>query len=144
MKQLKLFLLIACCMSFTACKKIIDLYPQSNINTGTYYANYAEVKAALTGCYNGMQRPLNTEWQFTELRSDNSKMGSPGSTAVNNRDLSDLDIFTPNTAHQALYTYWLATYNNIRNCNIVLQKLGVSYDAASGVLTFNNISIPIS
>jgi hypothetical protein len=131
-------------MSFTACKKIIDLYPQSNINTGTYYANYAEVKAALTGCYNGMQRPLNTEWQFTELRSDNSKMGSPGSTAVNNRDLSDLDIFTPNTAHQALYTYWLATYNNIRNCNIVLQKLGVSYDAASGVLTFNNISIPIS
>ncbi|MDP1974725.1 MAG: hypothetical protein Q8K37_02005, partial [Alphaproteobacteria bacterium] len=61
--------------------KNIDLYPQSNLNTGTYYSNYEEVKAGLTGCYNGLQSPLFNEWQFTELRSDNSKMGAPGSTA---------------------------------------------------------------
>lgn len=144
MKHIKMILLFCCGVGFTACKKTIDLYPQSNLNTGTYYSNYAEVKAALTGCYNGMQRPLNTEWQFTELRSDNSKMGSPGSTAVNNRDLSDLDIFIPNTAHQAIYTYWLATYNNIRNCNIVLQRLGVVYDPAAGTISLQSISIPIS
>lgn len=144
MKQIYFFLLIACGLGFSSCKKLIDLYPQSNLNTGTYYSNYAEVKAALAGCYNGMQRPLSNEWQFTELRSDNTKMGAPGSTAVNNRDLSDLDIFTPNTAHQQLYNYWLATYNNIRNTNIVLQKLGVVYNPADGRLTFNAINIPIS
>ncbi|NCU02524.1 MAG: RagB/SusD family nutrient uptake outer membrane protein [Chitinophagaceae bacterium] len=144
MKHIKTILLICVGFGFTACKKMIDLYPQSNLNTGTYYTSYAEVKAALTGCYNGMQQPLFTEWQFTELRSDNSKMGSPGSTAVNNRDFSDLDIFTPNTAHQAIYNYWQATYYNIRSCNIVLQKLGVVYDPAAGTMSLQNITIPVT
>ncbi len=143
MKLIQYIMLIGCAGLFS-CKKTIDLYPQSNLNTGTYYSNYGEVKAALTGCYNGMQRSLSNEWQFTELRSDNSKQGQPGSTASTNRDLSDLDMFTPSTSHQALYTYWLATYNNIRNTNIVLQKLGVVYNPTNGSITFNNIDIPIT
>lgn len=104
---------------------MIDLYPQSNLNTGTYYSNLDEVKAALNGCYNGMQRSLSNEWQFTELRSDNAKMGAPSSTASANRDLSDLDMFIPSPSQQQIYNYWLATYNNIRNINIVLTGSGV-------------------
>ncbi len=138
------YLLLFCCFGLFACHKTIDLYPQSNLNTGTYYSNYEEVKAALTGCYNGMQRSLSNEWMFTELRSDNAKQGSPGSTASGNRDLSDLDMFIPATTQQAIYTYWLATYSNIRNTNIVLEKLGVVYDPASGAITFKSIDIPIS
>ena len=90
------------------------------------------------------KEPLSNEWQFTELRSDNSKQGSPGSTASTNRDLSDLDMFTPATSHQAIYTYWSANYNNIRNVNIVLQKLGVAYDPATGTISFAAIDIPIT
>lgn len=143
MKYIQYIILIGCVGLFS-CKKTIDLYPQSNLNTGTYYSNLEEVKAALTGCYNGMQRSLSNEWQFTELRSDNSKQGQPGSTASTNRDLSDLDMFVPSTSHQAIYTYWLATYNNIRNINIVLQKLGVVYNPGTGTVTFNPIDIPIT
>jgi len=138
------YILLFCCAGLFACKKTIDLYPQSNLNTGTYYSNLEEVKAALTGCYNGMQRSLSNEWQFTELRSDNAKQGAPGSTASANRDLSDLDMFIPATSQQQIYNYWLATYNNIRNTNIVLEKLGVTYDAGTGAITFNAITIPIS
>jgi hypothetical protein len=138
------FLILIAGAGFTSCHKTIDLYPESNLNTGTYYSNYDEVRSALTGVYNGMQRAMSNEWQMTELRSDNSKQGSPGSTASTNRDLSDLDMFTPATSHQAVYTYWLATYANIRNANIVLQKLGVEYDASTGTHKFNSISIPIS
>lgn len=138
------YILLFSCAGLFACKKIIDLYPQSNLNTGTYYSNLGEVKAALTGCYNGMQGSLFNEWQFTELRSDNAKQGAPGSTASGNRDLSDLDMFIPSPSAQQIYNYWLATYNNIRNTNIVLEKLGVTYDAATGVMTFNAITIPIS
>jgi hypothetical protein len=127
-----------------ACKKVTDLYPQSNLNTGTYYSNLDEVKAALTGCYNGLQKPLFYEWQMTELRSDNSKQGSPGSTSSNNRDLSDLDMFSVSPSHNAIAQYWLTTYNNIRNTNVILQKLGVTYDPASGAITLNNIDIPIT
>lgn len=128
----------------SACKKVIDLYPESNLNTGTFYSNNAEVLAGLTGCYNGLQSPIYREWQFTELRSDNSYMGSTGSTNSFNRDLSDLDEFIPATTNEAIYRYWLDTYYNIRNCNIVLEKLGVTYDPASGAITLANISIPIS
>ncbi|MGB8193196.1 MAG: RagB/SusD family nutrient uptake outer membrane protein [Chitinophagaceae bacterium] len=143
MKRIQ-YIMLLCCVGLFSCKKVIDLYPQSNLNTGTYYSNLDEVRAALTGCYNGMQRSLLNEWQLTELRSDNSKQGQPGSTASTNRDLSDLDMFIPSTSHQGLYQYWLATYNNIRNTNIVLQKLGVVYDPASGAMNFQAIEIPIS
>jgi hypothetical protein len=143
MKYIQYIFLVGCIALFS-CNKVIDVYPQSNLNTATYYSNLEEVKAALTGCYNGMQRSLSNEWQFTELRSDNSKQGSPGSTASGNRDLSDLDMFTPSTSHQAIYTYWAATYNNIRNVNILLQKLGVSYDPATGTISLSEIEIPIT
>ena len=143
MKYIQYIFLVGCTALFS-CNKVIDVYPQSNLNTATYYSNLEEVKAALTGCYNGMQRSLSNEWQFTELRSDNSKQGSPGSTASGNRDLSDLDMFTPSTSHQAIYTYWAATYNNIRNVNILLQKLGVAYDPGTGTISFSAIEIPIT
>jgi hypothetical protein len=132
------------CGGLISCKKVIDIYPQSNPYSENYYTNEAEVKTGLTGCYNGLQAPMQFEWQMTELRSDNTKQGSPGSTSSINRDLSDLDMFIPATTHQALFSYWLATYNNIRNANIVLQRLGVTYDPVTGINTFNPITIPIS
>jgi starch-binding outer membrane protein, SusD/RagB family len=131
-------------LGLTACEKTIDLYPQSNLNTGTYYTNIDEVKAGLIGCYNGMQAPLTNEWQLTELRSDNSKMGVPASTSSTNRDLSDLDMFIPATIHTAMYTYWLNTYNNIRNTNIILDRLGVVYDPSSATITLRTIDIKMS
>lgn len=143
MKNIKIGLLLSVVV-FASCKKLIDQEPQSNISTAIYYQNTAEVKTALTGCYNGMQKPLFNEWQFTELRSDNSKMGQPGSTASSNRDLSDLDIFIPASSQQQIYNYWQNTYYNIRNCNIVLEKLGVTYDPATGAITYIDINIPIA
>lgn len=143
MKNIK-YIVLFCCLGFLSCKKTIDLYPLSNLNTGTYYSNLEEVKAAVNGCYNGMQRSLSNEWMFTELRSDNSKMGAPGSTASANRDLSDLDMFIPATTQQQIYLYWQNTYSNIRNVNIVLEKLGVVYDPATGAITYKDITIPIS
>jgi hypothetical protein len=138
------YIFLVCTITLFACKKNIDLYPESYLNTGTYYSNADEVKTALNGVYNGLQKPLFFEWQLTELRSDNSKQGQPGSTSSVNRDLSDLDMFSPATTHQGIYQYWLTTYNNIRNANILLQKLGVVYDPASGNVNFENITIPIA
>jgi hypothetical protein len=144
MKRYQYYIILLCCIGSFGCKKVIDLYPQSNLNTGTYYSNLDEIKAALTGCYNGLQKPMQSEWQFTEQRSDNTKQGVTGSTASGNRDLSDLDMFIPSTAHAAIYSYWLSTYNNIHNCNLVLQNLGVKYDAGSASISFNPITIPVT
>jgi starch-binding outer membrane protein, SusD/RagB family len=138
------YIILIFCLGLFSCNDVIDLYPTSNLNTGTYYKTVEEVQAGLTGCYNGLQKSVASEWQFTELRSDNSKMGFAGSTSAPNRDLSDLDMFLPATTHQAVYTYWLATYNNIRNANIVLQRLGVTYDPAAGSINLGKVDIVLS
>ncbi|MEO7264303.1 MAG: RagB/SusD family nutrient uptake outer membrane protein [Ferruginibacter sp.] len=143
MKQVKIILFITG-LAFCSCKKAIDLYPESNLNTATYYTSYAEVNAGVLACYNGMRNPLYREWQMSELRSDNSLQGVTGSTNTFNRDLSDLDQFAPATTHNAIYNYWLDAYNDIRNCNIVLQKLGVVYSPSTGSTTLEAISFPVS
>lgn len=111
----------------TSCKKVIDIDPISNIGTNAFYKNYSETNTALTGCYNGMQLPLYNEWMFTELRGDNAKQGSTGSTAIPNIELNELDMFTLNSSHDKVYDYWLGTYLNIRAINYVLRSLGVKY-----------------
>jgi starch-binding outer membrane protein, SusD/RagB family len=138
------YILVFISFGLLSCNKLIDIYPDSNLNTATYYTTVEEVQTGLTGCYNGLQKTVNSEWQFTEQRSDNTKQGVAGSTSSVNRDLSDLDMFLPATTHQAVYTYWLATYNNIRNANIVLQRLGVTYDPSVGSINLNKIAIPLS
>ncbi|MBO9198721.1 MULTISPECIES: RagB/SusD family nutrient uptake outer membrane protein [Niastella] len=123
-KQISIITLVA---SLSACNKIIDLKPESNVTVENYYHNYDEVKVALSGCYNGLQKPLETEWMMTELRSDVSKQGSPGSTSVANIELSDLNTYLQNSSHSQVYNYWYYTYKNIRSANYVLRSLGIEY-----------------
>jgi starch-binding outer membrane protein, SusD/RagB family len=144
MKNIQIIAIVLLSITFTSCKKVIDILPQSNLYAEDFYKNEAEVKIGLTACYNGLQAPLSYEWQMTELRSDNTKMGSAGSISSINRDFSDLDIFMPATTHQATYLYWLSTYNNIKNANTILQRLGVVYNPSTGTHTYNNIGIDIT
>jgi starch-binding outer membrane protein, SusD/RagB family len=144
MKQLIYTAAFVCTLLALSCKKVTDLAPESNLNTETYYSNVEEVKAALNACYSGMRKPLAVEWQLTELRSDNSKQGVPGSTSSTNRDLSDVDMFLITPSHAANTTYWQTTYANIRSLNIVLEKLGVVYDPAAGTISFQNVGITIT
>src|SRR5688572_23150225 len=104
------FILIIFCLVISSCKKVIDLYPESNLSTDNYYTNYAELQTGILGCYNGLRNPQYREWQMTELRSDNTLQGVTGSTNVFNRELSDLDMFIPATSHAAIYSFWLDTY----------------------------------
>lgn len=117
-----------------ACNKIIDLKPESNVDVENFYRNYDEVKVALTGCYNGLQKPLETEWMMTELRSDVSKQGATGSTSVANIELNDLNTYLQNSGHSKVYDYWYFTYKNIRSANYVLRSLGAVYN--NGQISF--------
>ena len=139
---LKLFVLATIFLS--SCQKNIELYPQSNITTENFYTNANDIQIALNGCYNALRAPLLEEWKLTELRSDNTIMGNAGSKSVPNRDLSDLDLFVPNTSHQAIYNYWIANYFNIRNLNVILNSLNVNYSAATGALVSDTTTVKIT
>ncbi len=143
MKAIKYSLFILT-VALGGCSKSIDLYPTSNLSTATYYSNSSEINIALVGCYNGLQKPMLDEWTLTELRSDNAIMGAAASTSTVNRDLSDLDMFFPSTSHAGLYNYWINTYYNIRNLNLVLNSLSVNYNESSGAITYDapEVSVP--
>ena len=144
MKNIKYFVFLGF-VSLVGCKKIIELVPLSNLTTDSYYSNADQISTALTGCYNGLQKPMLDEWSLTELRSDNTVMGSgTGTTSSPNRDLSDLDMFFPSTAHSGVYNYWLNTYFNIRNINLVLNSLSANYNSTSGAISYDAINITIS
>jgi starch-binding outer membrane protein, SusD/RagB family len=139
-----IFLIVTIIFTFTSCKKLVDVYPESNLTTDNFYKTAEEINTGLVGCYSTQQRPKNIEWQLTELRSDNTKMGVPASTNTVNRDLSDLDVFIPSTNHPAVFEYWISTYNVIRNANVILRSLGVSYTQSSSSITLNPIAVNIS
>ncbi|MGY0035583.1 RagB/SusD family nutrient uptake outer membrane protein [Pedobacter sp. NJ-S-72] len=112
-----------------SCKKVIDIDPISNVGVDNFYKTYEQTKTALTGSYNGMQKPLEFEWMLTDLRTDNSKQGVANSSAAINFEFNDLDMFTLNSSHDKVYQYWLVSYKNIRSINYVLRSLGVAYTA---------------
>ncbi len=126
-------LLLAISLTSVSCKKLIDGEPQSNVAVINYYRNYTEVNTALTGCYNGLQDPLNYEWMLTELRSDNVVQHAPSSASSINDDFNDLNLYTLSAQNPQIYNYYLSVYKNIRNINYVLKSLGISY--SNGTLT---------
>lgn len=124
----RFIIVVSLVSAFTSCKKLVDQEPLSNAAVDNYYRNYREVSVALNGCYNGMQAPLLTEWQFTELRSDNARQRSVNSATPVNMELNVLNLYTAGPQHQQIYNYWLTVYKNIRNVNYVLRSLGVTYE----------------
>ena len=113
--------------SLLGCSDIIDLNSESNIVQENYFTNYSELQEGLTACYNGLQKPLTYEWILTELRSDNTIMDGGTSTSTVNNDLGYVDQFYPPTIHEGIKNYWLSSYNNIRNTNVVLTAIGATY-----------------
>ncbi len=114
-------------VSLLGCTDIIDLNSESNIVQENYFTNYSELQEGLTACYNGLQKPLTYEWILTELRSDNTIMDGGTSTSTVNNDLGYVDQFYPPTIHEGIKNYWLSSYNNIRNTNVVLTAIGATY-----------------
>ena len=144
MKKSFIYIGILFLLSISSCSDIIDLDSTSNITADNYYTNYTELQAGLTSCYKGLQKPLTEEWSLTELRSDNTIMDSKTSTSTVNNDLQYLDQFFPSTSHQGIYKYWLSTYNNIRNTNIVLKAVGANYNPLTGVIDYAPINPSIA
>lgn len=144
MKNLAKYLSVIIVLITFGCSDVIDLKSESNISVDNFYTNYSDLQVGLTSCYKGMQAPLSEEWSMTELRSDNTTMDSGTSTSTVKHDLTYLDQFYPPATHQGVYNYWLKTYNNIRNTNIVLNASGANYNESNGTIEYAPVTIPVT
>jgi len=127
----------------SSCEKYIDLKPESNVSVDNYYRSYNDINTGLIGCLGGMREPLNTEWMVTEMRTDNAKQASTGSSSAPNLELNDLNMYVVSPEHPQVFNYWYSVYQNIRNVNLVLKALGVKYNPQTGENMFEEISFSL-
>lgn len=111
-------ILSTCALGLASCD--LNIMPESYIADINFYKNEAEVNTAVIGCYGGMHNPLNIEWALTELRSDNTRMNGTRSSNDAFMQLLALDLGTMDASNPNIRTYWEATYQNINNCNTLL------------------------
>ncbi|AWG22931.1 hypothetical protein FFWV33_16055 [Flavobacterium faecale] len=140
MKTYKYFI-GALMLGLTSCSdSFIDIAPQSYITEAVFFSNTAELNTALNACYAGMRAPAAEEWKFTELRSDNTAMNQIATTSVDNIFFLSYDAFFVGTNDTNLKNFWYYTYVNIKNNNILLDKMNVNYNGTAVVYGGNSIN----
>ncbi len=130
--RVAIILIILSSISFTSCKKWLDLQPEDGLIESDYWKTKEQLKAAVMGCYASMQDgsaiPL-TKYLFMwgELRAD---MVNIGFAVDDNTDLNTLNnlkrdqLFLIRTEIDATNSIanWEAVYKTINLCNDVIKN----------------------
>jgi len=141
MKKKYKYFIVVLLLGFTSCgEDFITIDPESYITEEIYFSNTEELNIALNACYAGMRLPAEHEWKFTELRSDNTVMNQISTTSPDNIFYLSYDGFFIDTNDQFLRDFYYYTYVNIKNNNILLDKMNVNYNGSSIVYEGNDIN----
>jgi len=134
-KYLNIILMLAGFSVLVSCNSMLDIDPESDITESVFPTNTQELNAAVIGAYSGLRGPIQLEWRFTELRSDNTWQAEKGSSSQTNLDLNSLDMFSPRADMLEIYHYWFWTYQYISAANLVLRHLNVVPDTEAALRT---------
>lgn len=126
---LKYIVIFGLAFTTAGCNDMLNTDPIDEKGAGEFYKNTDDMRQAVTACYNGLHSTLKNEWYLTELRSDNTRSYANNSSAVNSKNVYNMDMFEVDSSHPENQAYWEAVYHNIANCNTVLQHLNVVSDA---------------
>ncbi len=138
MRKSKYILLITALIGLVSCDDFLDSENLNNSEVQSFYNTDEKIKTALFGCYSGMRAPISTEYLMTEMRSDNSFMSVANTSNQVNLNIRDFDIFDPATNNVNIYNYWFSTYKNIRNTNLLLNALKVTYNQGATDLVYED------
>lgn len=126
----KIIICLSALCLFTSCNDFLDREPFDQMDANDYNKNDKEVNTSVLACYNGIHKALDREFFLTEVRSDNARNRNQGPTGSTDLEITQLDIFKPETSNALNNAYWEAVYHNIANCNTVLESLGNVSDEA--------------
>jgi len=107
-------------LAFTACEDLIIDKPESKLTQVDFFTTKERINDGVIGCYAGMANIMNSEWKFTENRSDNSCVASTGTGSGERVDLCDIKFFRTSPSEPLLYNYWYVYFQNIMNINAIL------------------------
>lgn len=107
-----------------SCEKFLELEPESELTTETYYEDAEQIESGIFACYDGLQQTIQIEFMLTEMRSDN------GTTVLNEGGYGQLDNFNDAVTNNVTLNYWQLSFNTIMRANTVLKYLDVVTDAS--------------
>lgn len=123
MKNIKLLPFLFAIIVLSGCDNFIVEEPQSVLTQTDFYVTPTRINEGVLGCYAGMRNIMDTEWMFTELRSDNTCIASTGSSSSTRQYLTSFAHFSLIPSEPVLQNYWYNTFQNISNINAVLPSV---------------------
>lgn len=126
----KIFPIILLSLGFFSCKKFMDLHPQDQISTETFYDKQADFENALAGAYSTIRGLYSTSSMLyaTELATDNTEI-SWSSPSV---DEMQFDQNAVTSTNGQLRNIWNTNLYTVARCNIILKRIeAIDFDAAA-------------
>lgn len=127
----RLLLTVSSILALTSCNNFIDLNPVSQQNANEFYKDSLEMNQALTAAYNALQSidqyGGNGYAHFMEVPSDNTW---DRNTTMDGGSYAAFDNFMVDPTNAQLERTWIACYDGIQRCNIVITRLLNSDNAA--------------
>ena len=112
-------LLTGLVLVFTSCnREFIELNPVSTVSTDVLYKTDKDFQDAVVGCYNVLQGQYQDFWQFSDLRSDDSR-----NEATAQAHLTRMDNFTLDYNEGILIGSWQRYYRLITRANTILTRI---------------------
>ena len=140
MENMKKAILIAAAgaMTLASCNNFIDLDPISQQNANAFYKDSLEMDQALTAAYNALQSINqyggNGYAHFMEVPADNTW---DENTTMDGGAYAAFDNFMVDPTNAQLERTWIACYDGIQRCNIVVSRL-LSSDSEAITEDFKN------
>jgi tetratricopeptide (TPR) repeat protein len=129
-----MIILLALAVFAGACKKdFLTKYPEGSINVGNFYKTASDFQEALTGAYAPLRDAANNAFYIEEMRADNAyytyNPKDRGSIAAEH--IAD---FLDDASDGVPGTNWIAGFNGINRCNMILDQLSTAGSAISDSL----------
>lgn len=120
----RLVLTVLNILVLTSCNNFIDLNPISQQSANEFYKDSLEMNQALTAAYNALQSVDqyggNGYPHFMEVPSDNTW---DTNTTIDGGSYASFDNFIVDPTNAQLERTWIACYDGIQRCNIVISRL---------------------
>jgi tetratricopeptide (TPR) repeat protein len=107
-------------MMIFSCETFLDLGPDNQINTQSFYKNQGDFEAALYGAYAVLQNFHNLGLQYiTDMATDNAEIQLSNPTG----DELQLDQVNFTATNTHVNSYWANCYSLITRCNTILGRI---------------------
>lgn len=129
MKQYKIIILLIM-IALSSCKKFLDLRPESEINSESFFNNSNDFETALTGTYGTFRGLFNSSniLYLGELTTDNTEIqwSSPSVSEM------QLDQNAVNATNTYINAAWNTCLRTISRCNTILNRIDkIDFDATT-------------